>query len=258
MEVDEMAALIRSGDYNDFTASAIVRPELRELHASLEGLRTLGELANATREAQPVGVGLKRSAHTRGLALKSLKLTEGFEGFLPNLFKGTTNEVYFVSWAWDLGGAPPFVHPQSGTAPDSAIIPMRVGKVREFIGAGVNLFPAQHVSGGLAVRIMIWESDADARRFGETLQKVTKEIKESKLTNLSLISTAASVPSATVNLVFQASLELSHVIGMVLKNNSDDYVDYYEGYYPVEQTWKAGDEKYSGHATEIVLQRIAG
>lgn len=252
-----MSALIRTGSWHDFNVSPHIAPTMKAKHGSLESMRTLRQIANATRELQPLQVELKRSSDDRGLALKSLKLMKGFDGYLRGVFN-PTNEIYFVSWAWDLSGSAPFMHPATGTAPDSLIIPMKAGHLREFIGAGINLFPARKVVSGLAVRMMIWESDSKTRKLGETLQRVSKEIQESKLTNLlSLIATAASVPTATVNLVYEASLELGQIIGQVLKNNSDDYVDYYEGYYPVEHAWKSGTEEYSGNATEIVFQRIA-
>ena len=111
-----------------------------------------------------------------------------------------TNEVYFLSWAWDLSGASPFLHPAEGTAKEEAIIPLVAGELREFIGAGVVLFPARRVKSGIAVRIQLWESDAGARAFGKTLGDLAKTIQESKLTNLLALlalATGATTTAAT-------------------------------------------------------------
>lgn len=107
------------------------------------------------------------------------------------------------------------------------------------------------------LRIMIWESDEKSRQFGETLQAITKEIQGSQLTNvLSLISMVASAPVATVYSAFQAATELAGLVGAILKHNSNDYVDYFEGCYPVGEPWGVGPEHNVGTSTEIVLEKL--
>ncbi|HEX3047505.1 MAG TPA: hypothetical protein VHY08_22325 [Bacillota bacterium] len=197
-----------------------------------------------------------QSVTPRGLALKALKLSQGFEGFLQHLFN-PTNKVFFLCLAWDLSGAPVVSYPGSAVPVESCIIPMKVGNVREFLGAGVLLFPARIITAGLAVRIQLWESDHDARRFGKTMEEVASAITNSKLSNLlSMISLATGAPGATIALVKNASLELMTLVGKILQANSDDYVDFYEGYFPANGAWSAGTEHYAGHASEIHLTRL--
>lgn len=74
--------------------------------------------------------------------MKAIKLLQGFEGFLQNLLN-KDNEIYFLAWCWDLSGQPVFQYPAEGSQPESSIFKVRVGKLREFIGEGINLFPAR-------------------------------------------------------------------------------------------------------------------
>jgi hypothetical protein len=181
---------------------------------------------------------------------------QGFEGFLQNLFN-PTNEVYFLAWSWDPSGAPVVVYPGPTATAQTCIIPLKVGQVREFLGTGIALFPARQVTAGLATRIMLWESDQGARDFGKTMSEVVNAVKASKLNNLlSLLSLATGVTTATVSLVKDAAIELADVIGKILQANSDDYVDFYEGYYPAAEPWTTGDEMHRGNASEIVLARF--
>jgi hypothetical protein len=55
-----------------------------------------------------------------------------------------------------------------------------------------------------------------------------------------------------------AAAELSELVGVSFKANSDDYVDFYEAYYPAEESWTAGEESRSAYASDAVLSRIAG
>jgi len=247
-------ALIQRGSLDNFSAK--VAASRRATRPALGALRTLGALAEATRAVQPTPLEFDVSTSPRGLALKSLKLTQGFEGFLQDLLD-PTNEVYFLAWSWDLSGQPAVQYPGANPSAESCIIPLKVGQVREFLGAGIALFPARQITAGLALRIMIWESDQGARDFGKALSGVAEAVKGSKLNNLfSLISLAGGATTATVALIKDAAVELADVIGKVLQTMSDDYVDFYEGYYPAAEPWTGGDEAHQGNASEITLTRL--
>lgn len=247
-------ALIQHGSFEAFSAK--VAAPAQAGRPALGTLRTLAHVREATRVVQPVSLEFDVSTGPRGLALKSLKLTQGFEGFLQNLFN-PTNEVYFLAWSWDLSGVPVVEYPGTVANASTCIIPLRVGQVREFLGAGIALFPARTVTAGLATRILLWESDQGARDFGKAMSEVANTIKASELNNLlSLISPATGATAATVSLVKGAAIKLADAIGKILQANSDDYVDVYEGYYPASESWTSGDEMYQGHASEISLTRF--
>jgi hypothetical protein len=247
-------ALIQRGSFEDF--SMRVAAPVRAGRAALGALETVRQVREATRAVQPVSLEFDVSTEPRGLALKSVKITQGFEGFLQNVFN-PINEVYFLAWSWDLSGAPVVEYPGAGADPSTCIIPLRVGQVREFLGAGIVLFPARIVTAGLAIRIMLWESDQGARQFGKTMSEVANTIKASKLNNLlSLISKGIGATPAIVDLVKDAGIELADAIGKILQANSDDYVDFYEGYYAASEPWTSGDETHQGIASEISLTRL--
>jgi len=247
-------AVIQRGSFD--ALSATLAPSARVSRPGLATLRTLSALREATRAVQPAPLEFDVSSGPRGFALKSLKLMQGFEGFLQILFD-PTNEVYFLAWSWDLSGAPVVTYPGATATAQSCIIPMRAGDVRQFLGAGIALFPAREVTAGLATRIMIWESDQGARDFGKAMSEVANTVKASKLNNLlSVISLAPAVTIATATLVKDAAIELADLIGKILQANSDDYVDFYEGYYPAAEEWVAGDETHQGYASEITLTRL--
>ena len=247
-------ALIQRGSFESL--SGMFAASVRESLPALDYLRTFSSLREATRTIQPAPIEFDVSSNARGIALKSLKLLKGFEGFLQNVFN-RTQEVYFLSWSWDLSGAPVVNYPGASAIPQTCIIPLQAGDVRKFLGAGITLFPARKVTAGLATRIMIWESDHGARNFGKTMSEIANTVKASKLNNLlSVISLAAGTTTATVSLVKDAAIELSDLIGMILQANSDDYVDFYEGYYPAMEQWEAGVETHQGNASEITLTRL--
>jgi hypothetical protein len=89
------------------------------------------------------------------------------------------------------------------------------------------------------------------------MSEVANTIKASKLNNLlSLISKGIGATPAIVDLVKDAGIELADAIGKILQANSDDYVDFYEGYYAASEPWTSGDETHQGIASEISLTRL--
>ena len=181
-------ALIQRGSFEDFSVIAVEPTEdflkrgfrrgetsvssesdtIQEVRSALNRFRAVREVREAARAYQPVSFKYPVSAEPRGLALKSLTINKGFEVILQDVFN-PINEVYLIAWCWDLSGGPVYLYPQPGDNPSKYIIPMKAGEKREFIGEGALLFPAQTITSGLAVRIMLYESDSDVRKFGETL-----------------------------------------------------------------------------------------
>jgi hypothetical protein len=246
-------ALIETGSLRDFS----VKPKESVLKQKpfLKSVKTFNILKEVTKTLAPDAFELITSTDQRGVALKSILLKEDFEGILANVFN-PVNEVYFVAWSWDLSGQPVVQYPGVNFAPENVIIRLKSGKLREFIGEGINLFPKRKVTGGIAIRIQIWESDQDTRNFGKILSETADTIQKSELGQLlSLISLASGVSGATIALIEKASIELAKLIGTVLKANSDDYVDFFEGYYPSDKDWKVGEDSYEGNSSKIFLSK---
>ena len=245
-------ALIQAGNFHDL--SVVARPEAAE---ELDQVDTFSVLSEVSREVPAESFDFLQSSRPRGLALHSLRLEKGFQGFIKRLFNATS-EVYFLAWAWDFSGQPPVFYPGAVADSGTALIPMKGGELREFVGAGIVLFPARPVTAGLALRLQVWESEKGTRDFGKTMETVSRTIQESELnTVLTLLAVATGATTATIDLVWKASLELAGAIGKVLQATSDDYVDYYEGYFPAADDWVPEKQAYSGHTSAITLQRLS-
>lgn len=246
-------ALIKVGSINDFSVCA--KPDVLLRRGALRCIGRFNELEAASLTIEPDSFELSLSPDERGITLKNITLREGFEGFLANLFDAT-QEVYFVAWAWDLSGEKINYYPGEGIEAKDVIIPMKVGRLREFIGEGINLFPKRKVKGGIALRIQLWECDQNMRTFGKVVGDIANMMQNSQLGQLlHLIATATGVTASTISLIKDAAIELGKVVSHILQANGDDYVDFFEGYYPATSEWSPGDESYEGNSSMITLRR---
>lgn len=240
----------------DFSVRPTRESELQ--FEAVRGLSTIGEFRQVTRAAQPAKQVFETSSDHRGLAVRSITLKEDSRSFLAKFFDPTAS-IYYLAWCWDMSGQPVSVYPGLDATAADASFSLREGESKRFMGAGSLLFPQRRISAGLAVRLMVWESDKTYRQFGETLKTICDEIKGSNLNSLlKLLATTTGVPGATLALIESASLELGSLIGTVLKSNSDDFLDLYEGYFPVSYDWPAGEFTESDKYTEMVFTRITG
>jgi hypothetical protein len=247
-------ALIQRGSLDMFSARIPAAGLLGR--KAMDAMRTFSVIKEAARAIQPAMVEFDPSSGPRGLALKSLRLTLGFDGILEEVF-GEDSQVYLLAWSWDLSGAKIVYYPGEIGSIQDCMIPLRSAQVRGVQGGGLLLFPVRPIIAGLATRIMIWESVRTRHDFGVAMSSVAHTFKTSKLNALlSMIASGASVTMAMVSLVKDAASELSEAVGKVVEANSHDYVDFYEGYYPVSDEWMAGEETHVGHASEIVLSRL--
>ena len=245
-------ALINVGSLGDFSVQALERlPNAEEID-------TFSVLAEVKERVPANSFNFLTSPDRRGLALQSLQLKREFQNFFARLFHKKSN-IYFLSWAYDVKGLSHY--PGNSAAPTSCLIPLRGGELREFsIGAGVILFPPRNVAAGLALRIQIWEFRKGLRHFGEVMKEIASAIEASKL-NTVLISLAAAPAtggaSAALPIVVSAAEKLAQAVGDILKGSSDNFVDYFEGYYPAAGRWSAGEEQHEGPGTAIILNRLA-
>jgi hypothetical protein len=246
-------ALIKVGSINNFSVTA--KKEAIHKNESIEKVTTFTELSQVSRSVKPNSFELITSTDKRGLGLKKIKLEKDFGGFLNNLF-GSTNNIYFIAWAWDLSGEPVNLYPGEDVNAETVLIPIKAGNLREFIGDGIPLFPKREVKGGIAVRIQVWESDKEIRHFGKAMSDTAEAIKKSKLNNiLSLIAAGTGVSGLTITLVKDAAIELAGIIGTILQTNGDDYVDFFEGYYASDQKWIKNEETYQGNSSQLTLEK---
>ena len=246
-------ALIKIGSMNDFAVRA--KEDILNENMFLEEITTFSALKEVSANIPEDAFELITSEDKRGVGLHSIMLTDGFEGFLQN-YLNKTNEVYFVAWAYDFSGQAVNYYPGLNIDFKDVIIPIKVGKISEFIGEGINIFPKRFVKGGIGIRIQLWESDAEVRNFGKAMTETVDTIKKSELNNLlSLVTTTTGISGATVVLIKNAAMELGNIIGNILQNNGDDYVDLFEGYYAADQKWEAKDDTYTKNSSIITLRK---
>lgn len=245
----ENMALVTTGSLTDFSVlPADATAEEADSFAVLAAPRPAEETSQAFKAAV--------SAEPRGLALRSLRLDRAFQSFITRLLD-KTSDVYFLAWAWDLSGEPPFVYPGSGAGPESCLIPLRGDETREFLGEGALLSPERLITGGVALRLQVWESRGKTRDFGEAMVEVADIVRQSHLTELlTVLSAATGLTTAALAGVQAAAVELTTLVGSVLADRSDKYVDYYEGYFSASKPWEPTDESYAGVGSQIMIRRI--
>ena len=250
-------ALISVGSIGDFSVVAL--PAAKKRLAAAARISTLAVLAEVTNQSPPKGFDFTISKNRRGLTLQSLLLKRDFQNFIARVFH-RNSKIYFLAWAWDMSGLS--FYPGQKADPTSCLIPLKGGELRKFIGAGAILFPPRSITAGLALRIQIWESRGRLRKFGDVMAKVASTIQGSDLNN-ALMALAAGSGVATggasgaLAIIEPAALELSKLIGEILAKSADDAVDYFEGYFPASDSWSTGPDKYEGHGSTIVLNRIS-
>jgi len=241
-----MAYLIKAGSLDNFS----IRPAIEGLTSKKRDIFTKN--SNIRSYAAP-----ETLSKTGGLGLGSFTLYKNFDG-LRNLFN-PQNEIYFIAWTWDLSGNAPYVYPAKSIEPGSWFHRVKKNDSIQFIGEGLNLYPKQEIKGGVGVHIEVWESDNDIRNAGKIVEEITSTIQESDLKNVLTGLAATNPTTATIAVISKAVLALSGEIGKILKNNSDDFVNLFEGYYDVD-SWTKGRETYKNPVNnpicEIILNRF--
>lgn len=208
-------------------------------------------MTEASFNIEPPKLDLAKSEKKWGLYLKNLSLHESFEGFIANAFN-PDNEIYFTSIAWDYSGTSPVVYPPKGANASYFTIPIKAQTTREFIGNGVNLWPSQYVVGALNVVFLVYESDQDVRDVGEVLVNIHDTVQGSQLASL-ILAISANPALATGVAIGLAVNELLGVVGKIMKNDRNDFVDLFEGSYGTDKTQTARTEKYDQEAAGIEL-----
>lgn len=206
-------------------------------------------------EIEPIKIDLLKSATKWSLNLQSISLYENFEGLLANLFGliRPNNEIYFTSIAWDYSGEKPFIYPPKGSKGEDCMLKMKEGTKKVFMGNGVNLFPARQVVGALNIVIIVYECDQDVQKLGEQFVKIHELIDNSKLT--SIIKTISINPGFAVGVtVAEAVTQLLGVIGGLMKQNTDDFVDLFEGSFGTDREQIMKIEKHDTDACGIELE----
>jgi hypothetical protein len=244
-------SLIKRGSLFDLSVKA--KPQIVQEMDSLKEITTFRELVQVTRKSKPISFDLVTSPEERGLALKSVCLNKSFEGFLGNF---TKSNLYAFSIAWDLSNKPIFYFPDPLSEKNQNMFTIGAGQTIEFHERGLPLYPKCKVNGGIAYKIMLLESDQNAINFSSFISAISDTVKRSELSYLlGLFSTATGVNGASILLISEAAKRLYSAIGDILKANSDDFIDYVEGYYPMTN-WVRDFDDIENHHSTVVINRF--
>jgi hypothetical protein len=248
-------ALISIGSVDDFSIAPTAG--IRRAIPETKGIASARVLYQASAEIPTTDFEYAISREPRGLALHSLRLEKGAVKFFKKLFMRDSH-IYFVAWGWDMSGIPAYTYPDAGASADAALIPMKGGELREFLGSGALLFPPRTITSGVQVRMQIWESNKGVRTFGNAMTAVTQAVADSDLNAiLNMASLAGGHVGVTIAAAKEGALILSKSIGTILKSYGDDVLDFYEGNYNASDAWRPGREAHAGHGTKIVLSRLS-
>jgi hypothetical protein len=222
----------------------------------LTGPQPFSVLREVTRALQPVPLRHATSHSPLGLTITGLDLTAGSRAMLRRVTDPDV-PLHVLGWWWDLSGAAPTV------VPDSAEKEWTIGVsggARRLDGAELPLVPARAIVGILAVRVILWQSDRGANPV-ELTGDVREAFRHTRLA--SVLETLSATPATmmTVVNVREAAAELGREIAPVLRALCTDYVDFFEGYYPVtddpaDPTNGNAVERFASYHSELRMRTI--
>ncbi|MFE0377452.1 hypothetical protein ACFW1M_18100 [Streptomyces inhibens] len=197
----------------------------------LTGNQPFTVLREVTRGLQPVPLKFAISAEARGISLTRLVLTMGSRVMLRRVADASA-PLHILCWSWDLSGEPPLVHPAPDADPARWEVSLR-GDERRLDEDPLELVPPRRIVGCQSVRIILWQSDRGADPAAVT-GDVREALRHSRLAStLATLSPDAQATMMTAVGVREAAGELGREIAPVLRALCTDYVDLFEGFYPV-------------------------
>lgn len=224
-------------------------------------------IREVTRALQPVPVRLAADDRPRGVTLERLRLTPGSRVMLRRVADPEL-PLHVLAWSWDLSGEPPLVTPAAEAEIKDWAVPVSEG-ARLLGGAGLPLVPPRRAVGVQSVRVIVWQSDRGADPAGVT-GDIREAMRHSKLASvLDALAGGARTTMMSVVGVREAAGELGREIAPVLRALVSDYVDLFEGFYPVAaHDQNAGDadgtegaegadgaEEFATYHTEVRVRR---
>jgi len=215
-------------------------------------LLTAASVPDLAVHLEPPPLDLAQSDKKWAVYLRKIKLLRNFEGFIADFLK-PTNQLYFISIAWDYSGQPPFVYPPQKINPASVLIKMKPGNTRDFMGDGVGLWVPRKVIGALNVILLIYENDENIRKTGELLVDIRDTVRSSQLASL-IVAISVNPALATGVAIGAAVNELMGVIGSIMKKNQDDYVDMFEGTWGTDKKQNPAILKYKNEGSQIEIE----
>ena len=138
----------------------------------------------------------------------------------------------------DFSGAAPVVWPPDRITATDAIIDMSPGEIFEWtLGSGAPVFPERDVVSGIAIAIHVFDSDHNIDAMGQKIEDAAAAVKtDGSLADL-LKQLASDPGGVAADVLLGAVAEVGKIVGAILKDNQDDNVAFFTGYYEVDKSW---------------------
>jgi hypothetical protein len=205
--------------------------------ATTDFLFNVGE-TERIRARQP---GLTEEAKpTRGLALRELTLKRSYEGWSSGLFhRNKENEIFFITTAFDMSGNPPQSYPEKPEDAENVWIPLAAGETYHFsLGVGMPLWGPKPLTGGLAIAIIVGESDKKSKQVGEHIKEAADAFKSDDSISAFLGKLVASPASIPADVIFGVLGKAASTAGSILANNNHEHVGLFRGLFPAKGSWE--------------------
>ncbi|MGD9483091.1 hypothetical protein WDH52_07480 [Streptomyces sp. TRM70308] len=217
----------------------------------LTGRQPFTVLREVTRALQPVPLRFARAERPRGVTLTGLRLAPDSSVLLRRVSDPDT-PLHVLSWSWDLSGDPPLVGPAAGADPARWTVPWDGAQRRLDPAAPLVLVPPRRVVGCQSVRVILWQSHRGADP-GTVTEEVVAALRHSKLAaTLATLASDAETTMMTAVGVREAAGELGREVAPVLRALCSDYVDFFEGFFPVTDGADR-TERFTGYHSELTL-----
>jgi hypothetical protein len=197
----------------------------------------------------------------RGLALRELTLKRSHDprGFWHWLFRKPhteSNEIYYVVVALDLNSDKPFVWPLDPEKADGTWTEIKEGETHMFrLGAGAPVFPPRELTSGVALSILVAESDLEEREAAQHVHDAVKEL-NSNANVLAFLAGAITDPAGiTAVAALEALAKSVEIVSGALAKNGNDNLGAYLAFYPAVGSWAENLED-ENEDTKIELVEI--
>jgi hypothetical protein len=221
--------LISSGAYDQFSATAN-GPAAVEY--GLDTVQPFAVLREVTRPLQPVPLNFAVTSTPVGLDLADVHLSRQCRVMMRRITDPGL-PLHVLAWWWDLGGGGPHVvGARDGAGEERWSLEVDAKGTRSSI-ADLQLVPPRELVGGVALRVILWQT-TPVIPAAQVTEEVEEAMRHTKLTGvLDLLRGLSGTSMHTVSLVREAAAALGGEIAPVLRGLCTDYLDFYEGLYPV-------------------------